>query len=155
MPKHRQNKQIFGDTASPTAWDSSSSDPEAGKVYIAGGSLDGLDIPGPLDGSTQLVTWVTFNITTSAWVTVQEATASEYLEVRIFGVSNKSQTVVDFRARMGTSTPFFDQPIPAGGGGYNQNCIGAYKYGTLGEDLQVSLSTGVDSYKGHFVIQVI
>lgn len=155
MPRHRQSKQVFGNTGAPEAWDSTSSDPEAGKVYIAGGSLDGLDIPGPVDGSTALTSWVPFELTNTDWVTVQAATSSEQVELRIFGISNGSQTIVDFRMRYGSSTAFFDQPIPAGGGGYNQNCIGGYNRGAAGNDLQVSLSTSVDSLKGHVIVQVV
>lgn len=106
------------------------------------------------DGVT--VTYTPFTLTsTTSWTNVVTASGGEMIELRIFGISNSSASVSNVAFRFGTNSAFFDQPIPAAGGGYNQNCIGAYNVGGDGENLQVMSGTSVDSIYGHVVTRTI
>lgn len=149
MPKDPHSKQQFGSVGSPASWDATSTDPEAGKVHIVGGSIDGMDFNGPLDGKTALVESLTFSATTSTWATLVAFTSSERGELRIWRAGNTSGTITRLQFRWASRTAFLDQPLAANGGAMNENGIGAYDRAPAdGEDLQFRVATAVSSVVG-------
>jgi len=145
MPRDPRSRQKFGLTGDESGWDSTSSHPDAGKVYVVGGELDGLDFGGPVSGSgTALVLGATFSLTGTAWQTVVAAvgaaTRVEWRYVQMGNVATKP-CIVEWRWNTGAAIMF--QPLAGGGGAFNANFIGNYDRGDDNEPLQARLKPAV------------
>ena len=155
MPKDSHSKQQFSSVGAPTSWDAASTDAEAGKVWIAGGSIGALDFPGPLDGNTALVKSTIFSTSSSVWSTLVAFTPTEIGEFRIWRGGNTSTVIARLQFRFAAHTAFVDQPLAANGGAMNENQIGGYERGAAGEDLQVRVDTTAVSVFGGVKFQRI